>query len=315
MGQPAICILRHDAARTIFPYDFRAFRTFRHYRIDPSTSHVRGEVHRTRRRTGHGAAEGNQNSGTCGQGRPLTFLHERGRRKPPHRPNRWRAAGWSGANTPRSHSQRPQVISDALPTPCSVPPRRRKHPMNAAQPERPPRPNLETAKRSPRRDARRCRPGCARTPKRVGICFRSWKRIVTGVAPGLQIQWNVERRSVGSTPMRFRQYHHIIIRGYPQKRTSRQSPMGRTCSRGRGPSSRNSGLHSPSEWNKPTAAATLSAPHAGPGQQDERTGDGRTLSGDKALPGTAPRFHFPPGSHQTTRRRHPTLPFDTQNDR
>ncbi len=64
----------------------------------------------------------------------------------------------------------------------------------------PPVPNLDALDATPRWR----KPACARAPKRVGICFLSWKRIVTGVAPGLQIQWNVERRSVGSTPMRFR---------------------------------------------------------------------------------------------------------------
>lgn len=38
-------------------------------------------------------------------------------------------------------------------------------------------------------------------------CVCLWRRIVTGVAPGLQNQWTAVRSSVGSTPIRLRQHH------------------------------------------------------------------------------------------------------------
>ena len=42
---------------------------------------------------------------------------------------------------------------------------------------------------------------------RCMYCVCLWRRIVTGVAPGLQNQWTAVRSSVGSTPIRLRQHH------------------------------------------------------------------------------------------------------------
>ena len=43
------------------------------------------------------------------------------------------------------------------------------------------------------------------SPGKMASALRVRKRFVTGVAPGLQNQWTVERSFVGSTPIRFRQ--------------------------------------------------------------------------------------------------------------
>lgn len=37
------------------------------------------------------------------------------------------------------------------------------------------------------------------------------KRFVTGVTPGLQIQWTALRSSVGSTPIRFRHFPSLCL--------------------------------------------------------------------------------------------------------